>query len=124
MKSKWRTMPKYHTAPRTRFSRAAGVRLHLLQAHPSRQSSCGFGRPLSSIAIPNPSRGMQTDSRAGPSSPSRMKWFGTARSGVRFEPKGVDHDDHYLVFEFRLDFAATPLRLPIKLKDDGTRSES
>lgn len=43
---------------------------------------------------------------------------GCTISDVRFEPKGVDHDDDYLVFEFGPDFAATPLRLPIKLRND------
>ncbi len=41
---------------------------------------------------------------------------GRTVSDVRFEPKGVDHDDDYLVFEFRTDPAATPLRLPVKLR--------
>ena len=41
---------------------------------------------------------------------------GRTVSDVRFEPKGVDHDDDCLVFEFRTDPAATPLRLPVKLR--------
>jgi hypothetical protein len=42
---------------------------------------------------------------------------GRTLSDVRFEPKGVDEDDDCLVFEFRLDPAATLLRLPAQLKN-------
>ena len=41
---------------------------------------------------------------------------GRTISDVWFEPKGVDEDDDSLVFEFRLDHAATLLRLPPQLK--------
>jgi len=37
-------------------------------------------------------------------------------SNVRFESQGVEHDDDYIVFEFKPDFAASPLQLPYKLK--------
>lgn len=41
---------------------------------------------------------------------------GRTIADVRFESKAVDEDDDCLVFEFRLDPAATPLRLPVQLK--------
>lgn len=43
---------------------------------------------------------------------------GRTISAVRFEPKGDDEDDDYLVFEFREDPAATELGLPIQLRNE------
>jgi hypothetical protein len=41
---------------------------------------------------------------------------GLTISAVRFEPKGVDEDDDYVVFEFSDDPAARELRLPASVK--------
>jgi hypothetical protein len=43
---------------------------------------------------------------------------GRTISSVRFEPQGDSEEDDYLVFEFRDDASARPLRMPATLKED------
>jgi hypothetical protein len=43
---------------------------------------------------------------------------GRTISDVRFESKGVDQDDDYVVIEFRFDPAAAKFNMPPKLKPD------
>ena len=62
---------------------------------------------------------MFTDSVFSKDNPVRHQLAtGHTVSDVRFESKGADDDDDYLVFEFSADPAAKPLQLPARLKND------